>query len=123
MTWLLVAVGGALGAAARYLVDLAATRRFGTGLPWGTLLVNVTGSAALGLLVGLSGGNASSRLVALLGTGFCGAFTTASAVAWETLALAEHGPLRRAAAYLAVSLALGVALAGAGLAAGLALNS
>lgn len=124
MTWFLVALGGAVGASCRYLVDLTVTARFGSGLPWGTLLVNVLGSAAFGLLVGLSTGDGrADAVMALVGTGFCGAFTTASAVAWETLALAERGAPGRAAVTIGLNVVLGLALAGAGLAAGLALAS
>ena len=124
MTWFLVAIGGALGASCRYLVDLSVTARFGSRLPWGTLLVNVLGSAAFGLLVGLStapSADVSAAVLALLGTGFCGAFTTASAVAWETLALAELGSPGRAVATIGLNVVLGLALAGTGVAAGLAL--
>ena len=118
MTWLLVAVGGAVGAACRFLVDLAVTARLGDRLPWGTLAVNLTGSAAFGLLAGLS---APGAVVALVGAGFCGAFTTASALAWETVALAEQRLPWGAVANLGLSVVLGVALGGAGLAVGLAL--
>ncbi len=118
MTWLLVAVGGALGAASRYLADIAVTRRFGDQVPWGTLAVNLVGSAAFGLLVGLS---APAGIMSLLGVGFCGAFTTASALAWETVALGERAP-SHAVAYLGLSVVAGLALGGAGLAAGVALS-
>jgi CrcB protein len=121
MTWLLIGLGGAVGATARYLVDAAVTRRFGQLLPWGTLTVNLTGSAAFGLLVGLvSTGAASGRLLALLGTGVCGAFTTASTLAYETVALIEQGSARRAVANLTLTLALGLPFAAVGLAVGLA---
>jgi CrcB protein len=120
MTWLLIAVGGAVGAASRYLVDLAVTARLGNRLPWGTLAVNLTGSAAFGLLTGLS---ASAAVGWLLGVGFCGAFTTVSALAWETVALAERGRPLRAVANLGLSVVIGLALGGAGLAIGLSLSA
>ena len=120
MTWLLIALGGAFGAACRYLVDIAVTARLGDRLPWGTLAVNLTGSAAFGLLTGLS---ASGAVMSLLGTGFCGALTTASALAWETVALAERGRPVHAAANLGLSMVIGLALAGAGLAVGLSLSA
>lgn len=122
MTWLLVAIGGAAGAAARYLADISLTRLLGRGLPWGTLTVNLVGSAALGVLAGLYlGSGVSTGVMALFGTGFCGALTTASTLTWETVALAEDGRPGRAATYVAVSLALGLGLAGGGLVLGLAL--
>ena len=122
MTWLLVVLGGSLGAASRYLVDLAVTARLGSRLPWGTLAVNLAGSAGFGLLVGLVSADTSDAMVALLGLGFCGAFTTASALAWETLALAERGSPGRAAATVGLNVALGLALAGGSLAIGLSLS-
>lgn len=122
MTWLLIALGGAVGAASRFLVDIAVTARLGDRLPWGTLAVNLTGSAAFGLLAGLSASTTGAAM-SLLGVGFCGAFTTASALAWETVALAERGRPWRAVANLGLSVAVGLALGGAGLAVGLSLSA
>lgn len=114
-TALLVALGAAVGAPTRYLVDELLAARTGRAFPWGTLAVNLSGSLVLGVLAGLSSGGAlSDRLLALAGTGFCGAFTTASAFAWEVVALAETGHWRRAATYVVVSLAAGVGLAATG---------
>ena len=75
MTALLVALGAAAGAPLRYLTDQVMRALFGPAFPWGTLTVNVTGSFVLGLVLGLP---LSPGLVALLGTGFCGALTTYS---------------------------------------------
>jgi CrcB protein len=122
MTWLLIALGGAVGAASRYLVDLAVTARLGDRLPGGTLSVNLTGSAAFGLLTGLAAATPDD-LGALLGVGFCGAFTTASALAWETLALVERGWPSRAVVNLGLSVVGGLALATAGLAVGLSFSA
>ncbi len=80
MTLLLVVAGAMLGAPARYLVDRAVQARHGTGFPWGTFAVNVSGSFLLGLVVML----VPESLIALFGTGFCGAFTTYSTFAYET---------------------------------------
>jgi CrcB protein len=112
-TWttLLVAVGAAVGAPARYLLDAAITARVGTRFPWGTLVVNVLGSLVLGVL---AGGAVDGGLLALAGTGFCGAFTTASTFTWEVLALGERGEVRRAAAYVVASVAVGVGAAALG---------
>ena len=101
MTWLLVALGGAVGAAARYVVDTAVTRwTSGGDWPWGTLVVNVTGSGLLGLVVGLHPG---SDVVLLLGAGLCGAFTTASTCAWEVLVVVSRRGRAAAAGYLALT--------------------
>jgi CrcB protein len=113
-TALLVALGAAVGAPARYLTDELLAGRLGRRFPWGTLAVNLLGSLLLGLLAGRAGDDRSGHLVTLVGTGFCGAFTTASTFAWEVVALAETGRWRRAATYVAASVAAGVALAAAG---------
>jgi fluoride exporter len=119
MTWLLVAIGGAGGATTRYLGDTLVTRRLGQYLPWGTLLINLLGSAVFGLLIGRSSsGDLSASWLALLGTGFCGAFTTASTLAWEVVALAEAKATRRSAGYLALTVTLGLLCGAAGVALG-----
>lgn len=86
MTLLLVALGGALGAPLRYLVDRTVQARHDSVFPWGTFAVNVSGSLVLGLVAGLSGAAYS-----LLGVGLCGAFTTYSTFSYETLRLLEEG--------------------------------
>ncbi|MFI9525944.1 fluoride efflux transporter CrcB [Micromonospora rosaria] len=88
MTVLLVAVGAAVGAPLRYLVDRAVQARHRGRFPVGTLTVNVTGSFLLGALVGVPVGPA---VAALLGTGFCGALTTWSTCGYETVRLARAG--------------------------------
>ena len=110
MTVLLVALGAAVGAPTRYLVDRFVRSRF-PGFPWGTLLVNVVGSALLGFLTALP---VSAGLGALLGAGFCGALTTYSTFGYETLSLARAGTRARALAYVLASAAVGVAAAVAG---------
>lgn len=97
MTLLLVAVGGAAGAAARY----AAALRWDSpppGLPYGTIAVNVLGSLVLGVLVGAGLG---AEGLALLGVGFCGALTTYSAFAVQVAERAGAGA-RRSAGLVAV---------------------
>lgn len=106
MTWLLVAAGGAAGAALRYLVDVTVSARTGERWPWGTLTVNVAGSALLGYLVGADPGDDTMWL---LGAGLCGAFTTASAFSWEALALMRSRGVRHAGAYVTLTLALTLA--------------
>lgn len=112
MSWLLVAVGAAVGAPLRYLVDSAVQRVAGGDLPYGTLAVNVTGSLAVGVLVGSGIG---SSWFALLGTGLCGGFTTYSAYAYETVALARDRRSGFGLLYALGSLALGLAAALGGL--------
>ncbi|MDQ3707986.1 MAG: fluoride efflux transporter CrcB [Actinomycetota bacterium] len=121
MMWLAVAVGAAVGAPCRYLLDTWLTSRFGRWLPWGTVTVNLIGSAFLGMLAGTALVRPVNAAVsALLGVGFCGAFTTASTLAWETVALAEDGWPARAVANIALSLVAGLGLSAAGFALALA---
>lgn len=105
------AVLGGLGAVLRLVLDGAVTRRTGSGLPFGTLAVNLSGAFVLGLLSGLAPGSAAYRL---LGTGLIGAFTTFSTWMYETHRLAEDGQFSAARQNLLVSLALGGVLAWAG---------
>lgn len=112
MTALWVALGASVGAPLRYLLDRAVRSRHDSMFPWGTLAVNALGSLLLGFLVGLP---ASTTLLAVLGTGFCGALTTYSTFSYETLRLLEQRAHRLAAWNVAASLALGLAAAYAGL--------
>lgn len=91
MTPLLVVLGAAVGAPVRYLVHLALR-----GSVWGTLAVNVVGSASLGALVGAA---VAPTTLALLGAGFCGALTTYSTFGIETVELVERGRPGLAAGY------------------------
>lgn len=112
MTVLLVVAGAAVGAPLRYVVDLWTRARFGSGFPWGTLLVNVVGSFVLGLVLGSP--SAGDEVIALVGTGFCGALTTYSTFSYETLRLLEDGAHRRAVANVALSMTAGLAAAALG---------
>ncbi|CRK55629.1 CrcB protein [Alloactinosynnema sp. L-07] len=109
MTVLLVALGAAVGAPARYLVDRALRGRFGHGFPWGTLVVNIVGSGVLGALAGVS-----TATNALLGVGFCGALTTYSTFGYETVRLLEDSAYRKAFANVAVSVVAGIGAAAVG---------
>lgn len=116
MTILLVAVAAALGAAARYAVQVVIDSRWPAPVPWGTWTVNVGGSFALGLLMGAAIARGLPQdVVLVLGTGFLGAFTTFSTYAYESVRLLERGHTAGAVANLAGSLVLGIAAAAAGL--------
>lgn len=108
MTWLLVVLGGMVGAPVRYLVDVRVSARLGSGFPFGTLVANGAACVLLGLVAGLGLG-AGSPGYALLGTGAAGAMSTYSTFAFETVRLAEEDGAVRAAAYAAVSLVVGLA--------------
>ncbi|WP_411104711.1 fluoride efflux transporter CrcB [Streptomyces sp. cmx-4-9] len=104
--FLLVALGGAVGAPLRYLTDRAVQARHDTAFPWGTFAVNVTGSLVLGVLAGAAlSGAAGHTVQLLLGTGLCGALTTYSTFSYETLRLAESGAKAAAAANVLASVA------------------
>lgn len=108
---LAIAVGAAIGAPLRYLTDRAVAARHDPVFPWGTLIVNVTGSFALGVLAGLS---VDGPLAALFGTGLCGALTTYSTFSHETLRLAENGARAAALANVVTSVTLGLGAAALG---------
>jgi CrcB protein len=108
-----VGLGGAVGAVARFAVSRWALARFGASFPVGTLLVNVSGSFVLGVLAGLvtrgAGVPYGARL--LLGVGFCGAYTTFSAFAIDTIALAQRPATLAALGNVLVNNALALAAA------------
>jgi CrcB protein len=110
--FIFVALGGALGAISRFGVSLTVLRQFGPGVVWGTLFVNVVGGLAMGLLAGFAGDR--RELVALLGVGFLGGFTTFSAFSIEIVRMIERGGYLPALAYAAGSVILSVGAAFAG---------
>jgi CrcB protein len=115
-------VAGGLGALLRYEVERGVRRRLGPSFPYGTLLINVTGSFLLGLLTGLAEHHGlNTGLVTVLGTGLLGAYTTFSTFSVDTVGLAERGRGGAALANVGASLVLGLGAAALGLAAGLAL--
>jgi len=112
----LVAVAGAFGAPSRYALEWWIRTRWPTITPAGTLAVNVSGSLALGLVVGLAlahGLDPDVRTV--VGTGFLGAYTTFSTYAYETVRRAEDGHPRVAVAYAIGSVAAATGAAALGL--------
>jgi len=112
MTALLVALGGALGAVLRYLTDQWLQTHRPVRLPWGTLTVNIAGSALLGALAG-SGSALPEWAYSLVGTGFCGALTTWSTFSWETVSLAADRRFGAAVLNVAITLSAGLMAAAA----------
>jgi len=112
--FLLICLGGAIGTGARYLVAVWMPRTVGTAFPYGTLLVNVSGSFLLGLLMQLSLStqviSADMRLI--IGAGILGGFTTYSTFNYETLALLREDAWGVALANTAATL-IGCLVAGA----------
>lgn len=111
LVFLLAAACGGLGAATRYLVDLGVARATGTRFPWGVMVINVTGSLALGLVVGMLPGAAF-----VLGAGFLGGYTTFSTAMIDTVALWRDGERRASVLYVGGMLLAGLAAAAVGLA-------
>lgn len=118
-----IGVGGFFGAIARFALDRWVSDATGGAFPWGTLVVNATGSFALGLLFALTveGGPLPDELRLPLGVGFLGAYTTFSTFALESLRLAESGSWPLALVNIAGSVLLGLAAAVAGVAVGRAI--
>jgi CrcB protein len=111
LTWLGVGVLGAAGACTRFIVDGAITARLGGDLPFGTLVVNLTGAFLLGLLVGAA---VRGDAYVLEGTATIGSYTTFSTWMLETHRLAEDGEARRAGANIVLSVGLGIGAAALG---------
>jgi CrcB protein len=112
VTVLLVALGAAIGAPLRYLTDRAVQARHDSVFPWGTWCVNVSGSFLLGFLVtGLAEGGVPAGVMALLGSGFCGALTTYSTFGHETFRLLEDGSTAYALMNVVGSIVAGVVAA------------
>jgi CrcB protein len=107
LTYLWVALGGALGTLLRFSLNLLITARLGERMPWGTIAINVTGSFAIGLFAALTGPggrlpiSADMRLFVLVG--LCGGYTTFSSFSLQTLALFQSGDPARAIANVLLS--------------------
>lgn len=104
-TFWAVAIGAGLGGVSRYLLASAIQQRVGSTFPWGTLVVNVSGSLLLGFLIryALATPSIGVEMRALLTTGFCGGYTTFSTYSYETATLLEDGQYGRAGVYAAAS--------------------
>lgn len=113
-TLISVALGGAIGASARYLTNVAVVRAVGVGFPLGTMLVNVVGSFLMGVLVVVLARKGGNVAAPFLMTGVLGGFTTFSAFSLDTLTLVERGAVGQAGLYagLSVVLSLGAIVLG-----------
>ncbi len=119
MNYLLVFVGGGLGASLRHTINMAAARAFGTNFPYGTFVINITGSLVMGLVAGYLAfkGEASQPWRLFVMTGILGGYTTFSAFSLDAVLLYERGELGLALLYVIGSVVLSIL----GLVAGLAL--
>ncbi|MDG4650236.1 fluoride efflux transporter CrcB [Roseibacterium sp. SDUM158017] len=112
-----VALGGAIGAVLRYLTGVGLVRAFGhPAFPLGVLTVNVAGSFAMGLFIGLAAQRGLTHLSPFVATGILGGFTTFSAFSLEAVTLYERGAVGLAAVYVAANVVLSIAALFAGLA-------
>src|ERR1700677_1848848 len=118
MGFLIVFIGGGIGAAVRHGINLAAFRLVGTGFPYGTLFINVFGSLIMGLTAEYFALKAGlpQHLRLFLTTGILGGFTTFSAFSLEVALLYERGDLAGSAIYIVASVVLSVAALFAGMA-------
>src|ERR1700756_236965 len=108
--YLLIALGGALGTTGRYFLSGTAARLVGETFPWGTLIINVTGSFAIGFFAVLTGPdgryyvNSAGRQFFM--TGICGGYTTFSSFSLQTLNLLNDGQTLYAGGYIVLSVVL-----------------
>jgi len=122
VTVAMVLLGGAIGAPMRYLTDLFVQSRHDSVFPWGTFAVNVLGSLILGITAGVVTDLGSPAWVlALVGTGLCGALTTFSTFGFETIRLLEEGSVLTAVSNCVASLMVGLGACAGGFAAAVAL--
>ncbi|MCR8550935.1 fluoride efflux transporter CrcB [Salipiger sp. P9] len=115
LTLLQVALGGALGASARYLTGVGMTALMGKTFPWGTLTVNILGSFLMGVLVVTLANFSATRYAPLLMIGFLGGFTTFSSFSLDFATLYERGDIPLAIGYAAVSVLVSITALFAGL--------
>jgi CrcB protein len=118
LTYLWIAIGGALGSVARFWLSGVAANRFGETFPWGTILVNVSGSFLIGVLAALFGFggrfSAAADLRQFLVVGICGGYTTFSAFSMQTFDLARSGQWLSAGGNVVLSVALCLVATGLG---------
>ena len=120
--FLLVVVGGGLGASLRFVIDGLIMRRVTSGFPWGTFVINATGSLLLGFLTGLADSSVlDAAWLAVLGTGVMGGYTTFSTAMVDVVHMLQRRTFGRAAWNAVGMLVVTVLLAIAGLAIGRAL--
>ena len=119
MGFLIVFLGGGLGAALRHGINLMSAKTLGTAFPYSTLIINITGSIVMGLIAGYFAfkGDASQHWRLFLTTGILGGYTTFSAFSLDVALHYERGELGLTALYILISVGLSIG----GLFAGLAL--
>lgn len=111
MGYLIVFLGGGLGAAVRHGINLGIARLLGTGFPYATLLINITGSVIMGLAAAYFAfkGDASQHWRLFLTTGILGGYTTFSTFSLDVATLYERGEVALAALYILLSVTVSIA--------------
>lgn len=112
-----IAAGGAMGAVLRHFAGAASLHLFGSGFPWGTLIVNVGGSFVMGVLIAAFAhfGNPSQEVRGFLTVGLLGALTTFSTFSLDTATLWERGDILEAGGYVLISVSASIGALFAGL--------
>jgi CrcB protein len=127
ITYLWIAVGGALGSVARYACSALLAGAVGETFPWGTLLVNVLGSFVIGFFATFTGPDGrvlvSGDMRQFVMVGICGGYTTFSSFSLQTLSLAQDGEYVRASANIVASVVLCLASVWVGHVAAMSLNA
>ena len=114
-TLLSVALGGAIGASARYLTNVSVMRIVGPGFPFGTMVANVLGSFIMGVIVVVLARRDGMAYAPFLMTGLLGGFTTFSAFSLDTVTLFERGDVGLAGLYVVLSVGFSLAAIGVGI--------
>jgi len=112
MTALVICLAGGIGAVTRFMLDGLIRTRLGRRFPWGTVFINVSGALLLGFITALAlhnGVSAKEKLV--VGTGFCGGYTTFSTASFEAVRLLEEKRWLAAAAHITANIGLTVTAA------------
>jgi fluoride exporter len=126
LTYLWIAIGSALGGMARYALSRAVALQIGETFPWGTLLVNVSGSFAIGFIAAFTGPDSrvivSPNARTFMMVGLCGGFTTFSSFSLQTLELIRNRDLAEAGGNILLSVAACMAAVAIGYIAGTALG-
>lgn len=107
---LAVALGGGTGAVMRYLIAIGSGKLFGTNFPWGTFIINITGSFLIGFFTGMFAlkWNLPQAVRIFLTVGICGGYTTFSTFSLDTFYLMERGEMLAAGAYVIGSVILSI---------------
>ncbi|MDF0490539.1 fluoride efflux transporter CrcB [Sphingomonas sp. H39-1-10] len=112
MTYIWIAAGGLIGTLLRYQINLFFTARLGEAMPWGTIIINITGSFIIGLFAALTetGGRwaVPPEIRAFILVGLCGGYTTFSSFSLQTLALIQSGEIARALGNVVTSVVAGL---------------